>query len=671
MSSHPSRRKYLFLLAEPGEETIEAARDHLLELGVRVTAQHGPGVLTGLATPDQVEAAAESRRFATITRGPLGEEARSKLSPEHAEGVRIWNTRQSEEFRKLSRDRTEEGKSWGDPEKEPEAPATRIDPRDFKERLLEKLGLDEKEFLERYGARQEKRPDFAKYERTLTRHLKDENLAYELTRIAWNLGPAWPETMLRLDRELLIAILVALFQEAGCWKLENKIAVGVIFVESSLTGGPTFSASTRSTLEAEISDGLDWLAEEAPAAAHLTWVYDWQYTKISAANGTNDSTEDYWRDPAMAAVSYHASTYSAAWSSVAQYREDLRVRNNAAHAIVVFVTPYANEWHGYAGGGRITLANRKNWGGWGIGAIDRITAHEACHLFGASDEYTGEGTPCSGCTTLHGCYQIPNGNCGTCARTHQACLMDQNTRRLCPWTQAHIGWSDLFAELTTTDELWAGTDDDVWLDIGDRTFVLDTAGYDDRERNNRDGYALNYTGVTKTDVKRVGIRKSPDGAAGGWKLKQVRVWVRGELVCDSGTINQWLEDEYRWWASTSCGSSTNIVNRLQVRVTTGDVMWAGTDDDVRIHLAERSWNLDNEGHDDFERGHTDTFNLDPGTGLYRSAIGQIRIHKSPDGLAGGWRLKGLRIDVNGTTIYNNQSINKWLEDDDRDWYGHI
>ena len=132
--------------------------------------------------------------------------------------------------------------------------------------------------------------------------------------------------------------------------------------------------------------------------------------------------------------------------------------------------------------------------------------------------------------------------------------MDGNSPRLCAYTQGQIGWADLFVELTTADTLWAGTDDTVWLDIGDRTFVLDNPNHDDREQNNVEGYALNYTGVVKADVKRVGIRKSADGFAGGWKLKRVRLWVRGELICDANNINQWLEDEYLWWASSSCGS---------------------------------------------------------------------------------------------------------------------
>jgi hypothetical protein len=176
--------------------------------------------------------------------------------------------------------------------------------------------------------------------------------------------------------------------------------------------------------------------------------------------------------------------------------------------------------------------------------------------------------------------------------------------------------------------------------------------------------------VTKNQIKRVGIRKSPDGIAGGWKLKRVRLWCNGEVICNT-VVDKWLENNYRWWACGTCGTGGGIVNTLRVIITTADVAWAGTDDDVRIYLGGRSWNLDNIGHNDFERGNTDTFDLDPGIGLYLSSITTVHIHKSPDGVAGGWKLKGVKIIANGATLYNNQSINKWLEDNNRDWQANI
>ena len=247
--------------------------------------------------------------------------------------------------------------------------------------------------------------------------------------------------------------------------------------------------------------------------------------------------------------------------------------------------------------------------------------------------------------------------------------MDRNSRRLCAYTRGQIGWATLFVETTTADETWAGTDDTVWIDIGDRQFELDTANHDDRERGNREGYAIWSPDLRRADIKRVLIRKSPDGFAGGWKLKRVRVWFGGSLICDQNNINRWLEDDHRWWVG--CITDRSLVSSLTVKITTADVSWAGTDDDVTVTLAGRSWNLDNEDHDDFERGDTNTFALDPQTSFYSSDIHSVRIHKSPDGFAGGWKLKGVEVIVNGTSIYNNQSINRWLEDDDRTWSASI
>jgi hypothetical protein len=127
----------------------------------------------------------------------------------------------------------------------------------------------------------------------------------------------------------------------------------------------------------------------------------------------------------------------------------------------------------------------------------------------------------------------------------------------------------------------------------------------------------------------------------------------------------WLEDNKRWWVG--CIFNRDLVNTLRVKITTADVSWAGTDDDVSIMLGGRTWNLDNPNRDDFERGNTDTFDLDPGTSFYTSDIHAVQIHKSPDGIAGGWKLKGVQIIVNGSAIYNNQAINRWVEDNNRDW----
>jgi hypothetical protein len=668
------RTPYLFLLARPSMTARREAAKRLRELGATVIAQFGAEAVEGLVTPEQAAAATELGLFSGQLKGAMSREHMARLTDEQRAVVTQWNTRFSRNYRRLKKDMTHVGKSWGDPEMSPLIAYSAIDPEDF----LSILAAYQERTGQRIGPRETARgrtqegdvaqamtPDeFVEFERQLADRYQDPNLGYHLARLGHRMGRRYRDTLLNLPADLIAEIIKLLFGEAACWEMTGEMAVGIVFVESSKAGGPKFSASERSDICQEIFDGHSWLAGEHPDG-NLSWVYDLQFVKIDVANGTGDPDEAYWRDPAMGKVNYNGNTYPANWSGVADYREDMRIANWAAHAIVVFVTPYANSWHAYAGGGRVTLANKNNWGGWGRSTLDSITAHETSHLFGSADEYTGSGTPCSSCDTTHGCDNIPNGNCGACSHPHQTCVMDQNTKRLCGYSRGHIGWSSLFVELTTADVLWAGTDDDVWIDIGDRQFVLDTPDFDDRERNSREGYPIWEPSLQRSDIKRVLIRKSPDGFAGGWMLHRVRVWFQGELVCDHDRIDQWLEDDHRTWLG--CINNRELVNTLRIKVATGDVAWAGTDDDVTLTLAGRHWDLDNPDHDDFERGNTDTFDLDPGSGLYRSDIHSVRIAKSPDGFAGGWRLGGFEILVNGTSVFANHAINQWLEDDHRVW----
>jgi len=668
----------LFLLQRPSSTARSEAAKRLRELGMTVVAQHGQVAIEALTSSDQLEAARDLGIFSTQLKGPMSREHLAKLNEEQLRVVQQWNSKFSPAYRKLKKDLTHIGKSWGDPEMGELPGYSAIDVEDFKQLLAEyeeKSGEKLMEPPSKQRKNEKGTPDkrmsgkeFVEYEKRLREAYKNPTLAHHLARLTYRLGPRYYDMMQRLPAALIEALLERFFAEAACWKMTGEISVGIVFVESSQSGGPKFGNTERSELCQEIFDGHSFLTEQHPDG-NLSWVYDTQFVKINVANGTGDPDEAYWRDPAMAQVNYNGTTYSATWSSVADYRENMRDRNRSAHAFVIFVTPYANSWHAYAGGGRITLANKNDWGNWGRGTIDAITTHETGHLFGAADEYTGSGTPCSSCSTIHGCDKIPNGNCGACSHPHQDCVMDGNDRRLCGYTRGQIGWADIFLETTTDDVSWDGTDDDVWLDIGDRQFVIDTPDHDDRERGNVEGYALWSPGLQLSDIKRIMIRKSPDGYAGGWRLKRVRVWHGGNLICEQNNINKWLEDDDRVWVG--CITARDIVSALRVQVTTADVKWAGTDDDVTLTLAGRNWDLDNQDRDDFERGNTDTFDLDPGIGFYLSDIHSVRIHKSPDGAAGGWKLKGIKIIANGGTVYNNQSINKWIEDDHRTWSASI
>ncbi len=670
---------YLFLLQDQSIAARHEAVKQLRASGIRVVAQYGKVAIEVIASTEQIEKTQKTGLFSIILKGSMTDkEQLDKLNVDQRKIVTQWNYRFSPEYEVSIKNRKHIGKSWGQKRLEEPLPYTAIDPEEFKQivaRYEKRTG--KALFVRPKELKPMARDEFVDYERKLVKIYDDPKIAYHLTRLAYRLGPEWYELISNLPRDLVKELYDQFFPTVPCTEMTGEVAVGIVFVESAKSGDQQFGDSERNGIRQEIQDGLSWLSIEHPDG-NLSWVYDYQNVRIDEPNGnfadctpTCGSTclEPGWRDPAMSQVTYDGHNYPASWTGVQQYRTDMQQVNSAQYAIVIFVTPYNNCWHGYSNGGRITLAkNMKdhgNWGNWGQDRLDMITAHETAHFFQATDEYTASGTPCSSCDGAFGCDLIPNGNCDACARPTQDCVMDNNDRRLCAYTRAHIGWSDIFIETTTADEMFAGTDNDVWLDIGDRVFVLDTPGHDDREKGNREGYALRVPGLQRNEIKRILIRKSSDDFNGGWKLKRVRGWYQNTMICDVNNINQWLEDDHLHWVD--CISDTNIVSYLTVRITTADVKWAGTDDDVTITLDGHSWNLDNEWHNDFERGNTDSFYLDPQTGLYTSNIHSVTIHKSSDGIAGGWKLKGVEVIVNGTSIYNNQSINQWLEDDHRTW----
>jgi hypothetical protein len=45
----------------------------------------------------------------------------------------------------------------------------------------------------------------------------------------------------------------------------------------------------------------------------------------------------------------------------------------------------------------------------------------------------------------------------------------------------------------------------------------------------------------------------------------------------------------------------------------------------------------------------------------------VQVEKARDGLAGGWKLCGVKLLVNGAVAYDNQRINRWLEETRRTW----
>ncbi|MFN8173288.1 MAG: hypothetical protein U0R65_15670 [Candidatus Nanopelagicales bacterium] len=114
------------------------------------------------------------------------------------------------------------------------------------------------------------------------------------------------------------------------------------------------------------------------------------------------------------------------------------------------------------------------------------------------------------------------------------------------------------------------------------------------------------------------------------------------------------------------------VTSLSVEIRTSSATFSGTDDDVYLRVGPNlRFNLDKRLYNDFERGDRDTYSvpIDDAVlaGLSVGDLDRLWIEKSSDGVAGGWKLRGVKLMVNGRTVYERDGIERWLEDDHRVW----
>jgi hypothetical protein len=450
------KKKLLLFLKTPNLKLRKEAFSFLRKNQISVLAQYSNIAFEVTLTDDKMNLVIDSGFFAKIYDGNISNEDITDMPAEAKEIAAAWNLSYISLLNQAKEALPNRGLSWGTEGFDEPRPHSELS-EDFFLKTLRERGMNQIESAtlpDIRFSRERTINSFSTIERRLKERGIDETKVYHLSRLALvqpkleeaiiNLPQNVIDNLFKVDMTERVNLGIAMAgpeegPEESCWRMNGEIAVGVVFVESAISGGPTFMSWERTTLRNEIQTGLNWLASQHPTG-NLSWVYDYQYVSINVGNGLDSWTEDYWRNPAMQAVSYIGHSYSGDWIGVALYRNDMRSTNNSAHAIVIFVTPFATYWHAYAGNSRLTLCNRNNWGGWTIFNIDTITAHEVCHLFGAADEYTGSGTPCTSCTTTHGCDNAPNGNCKACASPGVPCVMDQNALQICDFTQRQIGW---------------------------------------------------------------------------------------------------------------------------------------------------------------------------------------------------------------------------------------
>ena len=242
----------------------------------------------------------------------------------------------------------------------------------------------------------------------------------------------------------------------------GSIAVGVIIV-SGIDSNLTFSPAEQQEVIQEVQKSLNFLASAEPRA-NITFVYDIRLVTVSSLPGSTDTYENAespWRDAALQQMGFQANRLGSV-----QYVQNLKSSRRTNWAYVGYFTKYPLHNFAYAVDEKVCMNYFND--GWGPDQINRVFAHETCHIFGAADEYG----KCS-CGGSYGHLSVPNNNCVNCNGSHVSCLMDGNVLEICQWSRGQIGWHDRLFPSS-----WSG-----WSEVGGggtTNFPLTTAVFNNR-----------------------------------------------------------------------------------------------------------------------------------------------------------------------------------------------
>ncbi|MFZ5352537.1 MAG: PLAT/LH2 domain-containing protein [Bacillota bacterium] len=240
----------------------------------------------------------------------------------------------------------------------------------------------------------------------------------------------------------------------------------------------------------------------------------------------------------------------------------------------------------------------------------------------------------------------------------------------------------------TGDELWAGTDDDIFfgfetMDGTKREFLLDDMGdiasgvysintVNDFERNDYNAYRIYFKDkrVDYSKVKRIWIRKySPTSSSGdNWLLGALNVHVNGSEVFSSSP-NRWFknmkDNSYSMYVD-GLVPPQQPVGWCSVTIDTADIDYSGTDDYVYfgIKMANGEYYehyCDTADYNDFERNTSNTywFYIDDPS-FQPERVARIWLHKYSEVYDDdAWYPARVELNMGGKKF--SRSVNKWLE----------
>jgi len=248
--------------------------------------------------------------------------------------------------------------------------------------------------------------------------------------------------------------------------LMGKVAVNIIFVESDGSIAPrtetgNWTTAKKNAVATGVSQAMTWWAARN-SAANLSFVHNnitvtTGYEPINC-NAMADSLpvtacpngEEDWIKQVMGKLGYTESDYG---DRVFHYNNDMRLLNAADWSFTILMVDSAVDVDGefpdgffayaYLGGPFIVMTYDN--GGYGIGEIAPVAAHETGHIFHALDEYYASGCAAS---DRSGYLYGPNSNCEDINETAPyTCIMRGDTPpyyapAVCPHTARTLGWDD-------------------------------------------------------------------------------------------------------------------------------------------------------------------------------------------------------------------------------------
>ncbi|MFW9922264.1 MAG: PLAT/LH2 domain-containing protein [Candidatus Thorarchaeota archaeon] len=110
-----------------------------------------------------------------------------------------------------------------------------------------------------------------------------------------------------------------------------------------------------------------------------------------------------------------------------------------------------------------------------------------------------------------------------------------------------------------------------------------------------------------------------------------------------------------------------IINSMKLIITTGKKWGSATDDPVKLYIGEHNWKLENPFCDLFEKGKTDTFELDIPKGLTSDWFQYFCLKKDGHIHGDKWLLNRVVLEINDRQIYDSGDISVWFEGGKVSW----